>query len=84
MNRITRRAGYAGSFANGKTLFLNSNAPLGPLQYAYQKPYAGFTFDLAKGFAFKTTWTYYGYYPGSVQNPAGLLQSGARTSMPTT
>ncbi len=76
IKRLTLKAGYAGSFANGKTLFLNPNALLGPLEYSYQKPYAGFTFDLAKGFAFKTTWTYYGYSPRSVPNPPGLAPIG--------
>ena len=74
--RLTLKAGYAGSFANGNTLFLNPNAPLGPLQYKYQKPYAGFAYDLAKGFTFKTTWTYYGYNPKSTANPAGLAPLG--------
>ncbi len=78
VKRLTLRVGYAGSFANGKTLFLNPNAPVGPLQYAYQKPYAGFTFDLAKGFAFKTNWTYYGYNPRSIANPAGLAPIGSQ------
>ena len=78
VKRLTLRVGYAGSFANGKTLFLNPNAPVGPLQYAYQKPYAGFTFDLAKGFAFKTNWTYYGYNPRSIPNPAGLAPIGSQ------
>ena len=76
--RVTLKLGYAGTFANGKTLFLNPNAPLGPLEYNYQKPYAGFMFDLAKGFAFKTTWTYYGYNPRSVPNPSGLASIGSQ------
>ena len=76
--RLTIRAGYAGSFANGQTSFLNPNAPVGPLRYAYQKPYAGFMFDLAKGFAFKTTWTYYGYNPRSIPNPPGLAPIGSQ------
>jgi hypothetical protein len=78
MKRLTLKLGYAGTSANGKTLFLNPNAPVGPLQYAYQKPYAGFMFDLAKGFAFKTTWTYYGYNPRSIPNPAGLAPIGSQ------
>ena len=78
IKRLTLKVGYAGSFANGKTLFLNPNAPVGPLQYAYQKPYAGFMFDLAKGFAFKTTWTYYGYNPRSIPNLPGLAPIGSQ------
>ena len=71
IKRLALRLGYVGTFANGKTLFLNLDAPVGPLQYAYQKPYARFTFDLAKGFAFKTTWTYYGYNPRSSPKSGG-------------
>jgi hypothetical protein len=78
IKRLTLRAGYSGSFANGNTLFLNPNAPVGPLQYAYQKPYAGFAFDLAKGLTYKTTWTYYGYNPRSLANPAGLAPIGSQ------
>lgn len=78
IKRLTLRAGYAGSFANGKTLFLNPNAPVGPLQYAYQKPYAGFAFDLAKGLTYKMSWTYYGYNPRSLANPAGLAPIGSQ------
>lgn len=78
VKRLTLRLGYAGSFANGRTLFLNPNAPVGPLQYAYQKPYAGFMFDFAKGFAFKTNWTYYGYNPRSIANPPGLAPIGSQ------
>jgi hypothetical protein len=78
IKRLTLKVGYAGSFANGRTLFLNPNAPVGPLQYAYQKPYAGFMFDLAKGFAFKTTWAYYGYNPRSIPNPPGLAPIGSQ------
>jgi hypothetical protein len=78
VKRLTLRLGYAGTFANGNTLFLNPSAPVGPLQYAYQKPYAGFAFDLAKGVTFKTTWTYYGYNPRSISNPAGLAPIGSQ------
>ena len=78
MKRLTLKAGYSGSFASGNTLFLNPNAPVGPLRYAYQKPYAGFAFDLAKGFTYKTTWTYYGYNPRSLANPAGLAPLGSQ------
>ncbi len=78
IKRLTLKAGYSGSFANGNTIFLNPNAPVGPLQYAYQKPYAGFAFDLAKGLTYKTTWTYYGYNPRSLANPAGLAPIGSQ------
>jgi hypothetical protein len=78
VKRLSLKFGYAGTFADGKTVFLNPNAPLGPLEFHYQKPYAGFVFDLAKGFAFKTTWTYYGYDRRSVPNPAGLASIGSQ------
>ena len=76
IKRLTLKIGYAASFANGNTLFLNPNTPVGPLRYAYQKPYAGFAFELAKGLTYKTTWTYYGYNPRSLANPAGLASIG--------
>lgn len=78
IKRLSLRAGYSGSFANGSTLFLNPNAPVGPLQYAYQRPYAGFAFDLARGVTYKTTWAYYGYNPRSLANPAGLAPIGSQ------
>ena len=55
IKRLALKAGYSGLFANGNTIFLNPNAPVGPLRYAYQKPYGGFAFDLGKGITFKTT-----------------------------
>lgn len=67
-----------GTFANGNTLFLNPNAPVGPLVYAYQKPYAGFAFDLKKGVTFKSMWAYYGYNPRSIPSPAGLAPIGSQ------
>jgi len=78
VKRLTIRTGYSASFANGSTLFLKPSAPAGPLAYAYQKPYAGFAFDLKKGVVFKTTWAYYGYNPRSVSNPAGLEPIGSQ------
>jgi hypothetical protein len=76
IKRVSMKAGYAGSFASGNTVFLNPNAPVGPLDYTYQKPYVGFAVDLAKGFTYKTTWSYYGYNPRSLANPAGLAPIG--------
>jgi hypothetical protein len=78
VKRLTLIAGYAGSFANGNALFLNPNAPVGPLVYAYQKPYAGFALDLKKGVAFRTTWAYYGYNPRSISSPPGLAPIGSQ------
>ena len=78
IKRLTLKAGYSGSFANGNTVFLNPNASVGPLRYAYEKPYAGFAFDLAKGLIYKTSWTYYGYNPRSLANPAGLAPIGTQ------
>lgn len=78
VKRLSLRVGYSGSFASGNTLFLNPNAPVGPLRYVYQRPYAGFAFELAKGLTYKTTWTYYGYNPRSLANPAGLAPLGSQ------
>ena len=77
VKRLTLRAGYVGTFGDGQTLFLNPNAPVGPLHYAYQKPYAGFIVFLAKGLAFKTTWNYYGY-TRSTAIPPGLAPIGSQ------
>ena len=78
VKRLTAIVGYAGSFADGNTVFLNPNAPLGPLVYANQKPYAGFAVDLKKGVAFRTTWAYYGYSPRSISSPPGLTPIGSQ------
>jgi hypothetical protein len=78
LKRLSIKLGYSGAFANGSTLFLNPNAPVGPLQYAYQRPYAGFAFDLGKGLTYRTTWNYYGYNPRSLANPAGLAPIGSQ------
>ena len=78
VKRVTATVGYAGTFANGNTLFLNPNAPFGPLQYAYQKPYAGIAIDLVKGLTYKTSWSYYGYNPRSLANPPGLAPIGTQ------
>jgi hypothetical protein len=78
VKRLTLKAGYVGSFANGNTVPLNPNAPVGPLRYSFQKPYAAFAFDLGKGLAYKTTWTYYGYNPRSLANPTGLAPIGTQ------
>jgi len=61
IKRVTALLGYAGSFVNGNTLLLNPNAPVGPLQFNYHKPYAGFAVDLLKGLTWKANWAYYGY-----------------------
>jgi hypothetical protein len=76
IKRLTATVGYAGTFADGDTLFLNPHAPAGPLRYSYQKPYAGFAFDLGKGLVYKTSWAYYGYNPDSTNQP-GLAPIGA-------
>ena len=76
--RITLKGGYSGSFANGNTLFLNPNAPVGPLHYNYQRPYAGIAIDLGRGLTYKTTWSYYGYNPNSQANPPGLAPIGSQ------
>lgn len=78
IKRLTLKAGYAGTFANGNTPFLNPHAPVGPLRHTYQKPYAGFAFELVKGLTYKTTWTYYGYNPRSPANPPGLAPIGTQ------
>ncbi len=41
VKRLTVVAGYAGSFANGNTLFLNPNAPVGPPVYVVREALCG-------------------------------------------
>jgi hypothetical protein len=38
-----------------------SKGTLGPLAFDYHKPFASVGVDLAKGFAWNTSWGYFGY-----------------------
>lgn len=58
---LTTNIGYAITSATGNALILTPNAPPGPLQYNYHKPYAGFALRLYRGLSWKADWNYYGY-----------------------
>ena len=59
--RLTTNIGYAITSATGNALILTPNAPPGPLQYNYHKPYAGFALRIYRGLSWKADWNYYGY-----------------------
>jgi len=61
IKRVTTELGYTGTFANGDTLILNPNAPLGPLAYNYHLPSAGVRIELAPRWTLSGGWNYYGY-----------------------
>lgn len=61
VKRVTINLGYAINSVTGNTLILNPNAPPGPLQFNYHKPYASLAVDLVKGLTWKTAWGFYEY-----------------------
>jgi hypothetical protein len=79
--RLAATAGYAIVSATGDApildptsglpLTLNPNAPAGPLQYNYHKPFAGLTFSIARGISWRGQWSYYGYNEKEAPNPIG-------------
>ena len=62
VHRLTTHLGYNVTSATGSALFLNPNAPPGPLNSFYHRPYGGFDYALAKGWTGKAYWGYYGYH----------------------
>jgi hypothetical protein len=72
VKRVTATLGYGGSFVRGNTIFLNSLAPSGTLDYNYQTPYGSIKFDIYKGFSYKMAWNYYGLNEAGNTNPFGL------------
>ncbi|MDP9268960.1 MAG: hypothetical protein M3P27_11645 [Acidobacteriota bacterium] len=69
VKRVTATLGYAGDFADGSTLILNPNAPLGPLTYTYHMPTAGVRVELAPRWSVSGGWNYYGYGEDSAAGP---------------
>jgi hypothetical protein len=61
VRRLTTHLGYNITSTSGSALFLNPNAPPGPLNSIYHRPYGGFDYALAKGWTGKAYWGYYGY-----------------------
>jgi hypothetical protein len=62
IHRLTTHLGYNITSTTGSALFLNPNAPTGPLNSNYHRPYGGFDYALAKGWTGKAYWGYYGYH----------------------
>jgi hypothetical protein len=72
VKRVTAMVGYSGSIVRGSTIFLNSLAPTGPLDFNYIKPNVSLAFEIYKDLTYKTAWNYYGYNDKGIANPAGL------------
>ncbi len=71
IRRVTATLGYAATAANGNTLVLNPNAPVGPLRYIYHKPSAGFAVDFTKRLSWRAGWGYHGYDERAQPDPTG-------------
>lgn len=62
VKRVTTNFGYNLVSTSGSTLILTpTQGTLGPLAFNYHKPFASIGIDLAKGFAWNTSWGYFGY-----------------------
>jgi hypothetical protein len=62
VRRLTTHLGYNVTSTTGSALFLNPNAPSGPLDSNYHRPYGGVDYAIAKGWTGKAFWGYYGYH----------------------
>jgi hypothetical protein len=62
IHRLTTHLGYNVTSTTGSALFLNPNAPTGPLDSNYHRPYGGLDYAIAKGWTGKAYWGYYGYH----------------------
>jgi hypothetical protein len=62
IHRLTTHLGYNVTSTTGSALFLNPNAPTGPLDSNYHRPYGGFDYAFTKGLTGKAYWGYYGYH----------------------
>jgi hypothetical protein len=60
--RLTTHLGYNITSTTGSALFLNPNAPTGPLDSIYHRPYGGFDYAFAARWTGKAYWGYYGYH----------------------
>ena len=62
IHRLTTHLGYNITSTTGSALFLNPNAPTGPLDSNYHRPFGGFDYAIAKGWTGKAYWGYYRYH----------------------
>jgi hypothetical protein len=69
VRRLTAHLGASVTSAGGDTLFLDPNAPTGPLRSLYLQPSADLAFELKKGLDWKMSWGYYGYNERSDPGP---------------
>jgi hypothetical protein len=70
IHRLTTHLGYNVTSTTGSALFLNPNAPTGPLDSNYYRPYGGLDYAIAKGWTGKAYWGYYGYH----EDPSPVAQ----------
>jgi hypothetical protein len=70
VRRLTTHLGYNITSTTGSALFLNPNAPSGPLNSNYHRPYGGFDYAFAKRWTGKAYWGYYGYH----EDPSAVAQ----------
>jgi hypothetical protein len=73
VRRLTTHLGYNVTSTTGSALFLNPNAPSGPLDSNYNRPYGGFDYAIAKGWTGKAYWGYYGYHEDQSPVPQDLF-----------
>jgi hypothetical protein len=73
IHRLTTHLGYNITSTTGSALFLNPNAPTGPLDSSYHRPYGGFDYAIAKGWTGKAYWGYYGYHEDPSLVPQDLV-----------
>jgi len=73
MRRLSTHVGYNVTSTTGSALFLNPNAPAGPLDSNYHRPYGGFDYALAKRWTGKAYWGYYGYHEDQTPVPQDLF-----------
>jgi len=70
VHRLTTHLGFNITSTTGSALFLNPNAPSGPLNSNYYRPFGGFDYAIAKGWTGKAYWGYYGYH----EDPSSVAQ----------
>jgi hypothetical protein len=73
VRRLTAHVGYNVTSTTGSALFLNPNAPSGPLDSNYHRPYGGFDYAMAKRWTGKAYWGYYGYHEDQTPVPQDLF-----------
>jgi hypothetical protein len=63
VRRLTTRLGADLTGTSGSALIsITPNAPTGPLDSKYMRPFGGIDYSLAKGWTGKAYWDYYGYH----------------------